>query len=289
MVEHAQVVRLFAATQEWFDFGAQMSGRCSTPSPSTSRCGSCGARCCTAAGWWWCRSVISRSPEDFYELLCAQGVTVLNQTPSAFRQLIGRAGAGQAAATSAAVRDLRRRSAGAGDAEPVVRAARAMSAPQLVNMYGITETTVHVTYRALQARDTGQYRGKSDWQADPDLRIYLLDERGRPVPMGVEGEIYIGGAGVARGYLNRPELTAERFVRDPFVSEPGARMYRTGDLGRYLPDGRSGVSGSQRPAGEDPGLPDRVGRDRGAAAAAARDRSGGGVGAGGWMCAARPE
>src|SRR6185503_14324211 len=68
-------------------------------------------------------------------------------------------------------------------------------------------------------------------------RIYVLDGRGQPVALGVEGEIYIGGVGVGRGYWKRPELTAERFVRDPFAKDPDARMYRTGDLGRYQADG----------------------------------------------------
>ncbi len=70
-----------------------------------------------------------------------------------------------------------------------------------------------------------------------NTQIYLLDSHGQPVPIGVAGEMYIGGDGVARGYLNRPELTAEKFIPDPFSAEPGARMYKTGDLARYLPDG----------------------------------------------------
>ncbi len=84
--------------------------------------------------------------------------------------------------------------------------------PQLVNMYGITETTVHVTYRRLKGEEIRA--GHADvGRALEDVTVYVLDEYGEPVPAGVAGEIYVGGFGVTRGYLNRPALTAERFVR----------------------------------------------------------------------------
>ena len=104
-------------------------------------------------------------------------------------------------------------------------------------MYGITETTVHVTYYPI-TQDDVQYASRSNiGKRIPDLEVYILDACQQPVPIGVAGELYIGGAGLARGYLNRPELTAERFIPHPFSSDPGARLYRTGDLARYLPDG----------------------------------------------------
>ncbi|WP_422630691.1 AMP-binding protein, partial [Photorhabdus temperata] len=105
-----------------------------------------------------------------------------------------------------------------------------------MNMYGITETTVHVTYRVLNHDDVAQISSPIGTRI-PDLTLYLLDKYGQPVPLGTVGELYVGGAGVARGYLNRPELTVERFLVDPFSDDPDARMYRTGDLARYLPDG----------------------------------------------------
>ena len=106
----------------------------------------------------------------------------------------------------------------------------------LWNLYGPTETTIWSSCIevALEASDT---RSVSIGRPIANTQIYLLDNRREPVPLGAIGELYIGGAGVARGYLNRPELTAERFVSDPFAKEVAARMYRTGDLARYLPDG----------------------------------------------------
>ncbi|WP_442946138.1 amino acid adenylation domain-containing protein, partial [Noviherbaspirillum sp. Root189] len=106
--------------------------------------------------------------------------------------------------------------------------------PRLINAYGPTETTVNA---ALHDPQAGAANGRIIGRPMANARIYLLDRNRKPVPQGVQAELYIGGAGVARGYLNRDELTQERFLPDPFSSEPGARMYRSGDLGRYLPDG----------------------------------------------------
>jgi len=173
----------------------------------------------------------SRNPSLFYQLLIEQGVTVLNQTPSAFRQL----------------QDV--------DSQPdklclrlVIFGGEALdftalqpwfsrhgdSRPQLVNMYGITETTVHVTYYPVASGDN---RGKSlIGKPIPDLQVWVVDALNNPLPIGVPGEMLVGGAGVARGYLNRPELTAERFI-DIELFGQRQRVYKSGDLARWLPDG----------------------------------------------------
>jgi amino acid adenylation domain-containing protein len=106
---------------------------------------------------------------------------------------------------------------------------------ELCNLYGPTEAAVDVT--AWTCTPNASIADIPIGRPIANTRICILDGHGQPVPIGVAGEIYIGGVGVARGYLNRPELTAERFVRDPFALEAGARMYKTGDLGRWLPDG----------------------------------------------------
>ncbi|MFM8223446.1 MAG: AMP-binding protein, partial [Planctomycetaceae bacterium] len=110
------------------------------------------------------------------------------------------------------------------------------AAPRLVNMYGITETTVHVTYQPLSAPLASRESASLIGIPIPDLRTYLLDDRQQPVAPGQMGELYVAGPGVALGYLNRPELTAARFLPDPF-GPSGERMYRSGDLARLRPDG----------------------------------------------------
>ncbi|QFZ24669.1 non-ribosomal peptide synthase/polyketide synthase [Saccharothrix syringae] len=160
---------------------------------------------------------VSRSPRDFARLVADEGVTVLNQTPSAFYQLLAEAPelpSVRYVIFGGEALDLRKVTAWRGPG-------------RLVNMYGITETTVHVTWTEADG---------TIGVPIPDLRVYVLDEDLRPVAPGVVGEMYVAGPGLARGYLKRPGLTASRFVANPF-GEPGERMYRSGDLARWV-DGR---------------------------------------------------
>ncbi len=123
------------------------------------------------------------------------------------------------------------------DTHAIARVQRNPSPPRkLVNCYGPTETTTFTTTFTVARVSEGQHRIPIG-RPIANSRVYLLDAHRQPVPLGAAGEMYIGGAGVARGYLNRVDLTAERFLEDPFSPHPNARMYRTGDLARYLPDG----------------------------------------------------
>ncbi|MEW2619099.1 amino acid adenylation domain-containing protein [Streptomyces sp. NPDC048106] len=177
-----------------------------------------------------------RDPAAVHRVLREEGVTVLNQTPAAFKGLRA-----HLADTGDDFHELPLRTVVfGGDAFDVRDYADWFAAPgdrpALVNMYGITETTVHVTFRTITARDvTGCVRSPIG-RPLTGQHGYVLDSWGRLVPPGSVGELYVSGGGVARGYRNRPELTAERFLDDPFGA-PGARMYRTGDLVRVLPDG----------------------------------------------------
>ncbi|TMR06727.1 amino acid adenylation domain-containing protein [Actinomadura soli] len=234
MVEHRHVVRLFTSTDAWFRFGAQDVWTLFHSFAFDFSVWEIWGALLHGGRLVVVPQAVTRSPEDFYRLLCASGVTVLNQTPTAFRQLV--AAQGEAAEPhSLRVVVFGGEALEAASLKPWLRRA-ANKDTRLVNMYGITETTVHVTYHPLTEADADRTVSPIGRRI-PDLRTYVLDAHGRPAPIGVAGELYVGGAGVARGYLNRPELTAERFLDDPFAEEPGARMYRSGDLARWLPDG----------------------------------------------------
>jgi amino acid adenylation domain-containing protein/non-ribosomal peptide synthase protein (TIGR01720 family) len=177
----------------------------------------------------------SRSPDRVLRLLADTGVTVLNQTPSAFYQLARQE---QDNIGHNAVRISPRQVVFGGEALEPRRlddwfARHGDSGPALVNMYGITETTVHVTWTELGPADRDSVIGRPL----DGVAVFVLDGRLRPVPAGAAGELYVAGWGLARGYLGRPGLTAGRFVACPFGSA-GERMYRTGDLARWTPEGR---------------------------------------------------
>ncbi|MFD3615450.1 amino acid adenylation domain-containing protein, partial [Streptomyces sp. NPDC058676] len=232
-VPHRNVIRLFESTRHWFDFGpddvwtlfhsyafdfsvwelwgALLHGGTLVVVPFS----------------------VSREPEEFLRLLARERVTVLNQTPSAFGELL-RVGVPDDSALRYVVFGGE-----ALDPDRVVEwfTRHRQDGPVLVNMYGITETTVHVTGQPLTAGDvTGIGR------PIPDLRAYVLDAGLRLAPPGATGELHVAGAGLARGYLGRPALTAGRFVADPFGA-PGERMYRTGDLARWSADGELEYAG----------------------------------------------
>jgi amino acid adenylation domain-containing protein/non-ribosomal peptide synthase protein (TIGR01720 family) len=236
VVTHRNVMRLFRHTEAWFGFGAD-----DVWTLFHSYAFDFSVWEIWGALFYGGRLVItpyfvSRSPDEFLALLAADRVTVLNQTPSAFYQLIQADADAPAIGDSLALRwivlggealDLRRL--------PDWYRRHPVDAPTLVNMYGITETTVHVTY--LPCGPHAGAAASAIGERIPDLGVYVLDDWLEPVPAGVKGELYVAGGGVARGYARRPALTAERFVADPFGAR-GVRMYRTGDVACWRRDGR---------------------------------------------------
>jgi amino acid adenylation domain-containing protein len=236
VVLHRNVVRLFAATQEWYTFDARDVWTLFHSYAFDFSVWELWGALLYGGELVIVPYEVSRSPDAFYELLHRERVTVLNQTPSAFQQLI-RAEESRKEPLQLALRlvifggealemqSLKPWFERHGDASP-----------RLVNMYGITETTVHVTYRPLSWAEVQGARSVIG-RPIPDLQLYLLNQRQQPVPIGVPGELYVGGAGLAREYLNRPDLTEQRFLPDPFSQRADARLYKTGDLARCLPDG----------------------------------------------------
>lgn len=234
MVSHANVARLFSSTAAWYGFdehdcwclfhsyafdfsvweiwGALLHGGRLVVVPRA----------------------VAQSTPDFYQLVSAQRVTVLNQTPSAFYAFMEQ---DRLASAPLALRNV----VFGGEALALDKLLpwferHGDTLPQLVNMYGITETTVHVSYRPIRQADAQRNLGSLIGRPIPDLTLWLLDAWGDPVPAGVVGELCVGGAGVASGYLKRPELTAQRFTQHPELAA-GERLYRSGDLARYLPGG----------------------------------------------------
>jgi len=229
VVPHVNVVRLLEATRDEFGLGPTdvwtlfHSSAFDFSVWEIWGCLLTGARLVVVPFW------VSRSPEEFHDLLVDEQVTILNQTPSAFTHL--------SEVDRSRLRPLPVRLVVFGgepldartllpwfDRHPETRC-------RVVNMFGITETTVHVTATTV-TRQSALAASRSVGRPLPGWSVRVLDPAGRPVPPGVAGEIYVGGVGVAVGYLNRPDLDAERFV-----VVDGERIYRSGDKGRLRPDG----------------------------------------------------
>jgi amino acid adenylation domain-containing protein len=237
IVTHRNVLRLFTATEVWYDFN---------PTDVWTFFHSAAFDFSVWEIWgallYGGRLVVvpyftSREPAAFCDLLIRERVTILNQTPSAFRQLMKAEEQGVdphalslryvifggEALEFASLRSWFERH---GDTQP-----------QLVNMYGITETTVFTTYRPLRQADAYEGRGSLIGKPIIDTPLLVLDGRGHLCPIGVPGELNVAGISLAVGYLNRPELTAQRFVPDPHGVSANGKLYRSGDLARRLADG----------------------------------------------------
>ncbi|WDD98094.1 non-ribosomal peptide synthetase [Thalassomonas actiniarum] len=230
LVEHRQVIRLFKASEQHFHFnGDDVWSMCHSYAFDFSVWEIWGALL-HGGRLVVIPQRVSRAYDELYQLLIAEKVTVLNQTPSAFSQLslVDEQVKGELSLRSVIFGG---EALNLNSLKPWV-ARHGDSAPELINMYGITETTVHVTYRRILASDIAENQGSLIGRPIADLSLYLLDEALRPVPVGACGEIFVGGDGVTRGYLNRDELTQERFIINPYNRDE--RLYRTGDLARFL-------------------------------------------------------
>ncbi|MEU7876336.1 amino acid adenylation domain-containing protein, partial [Dactylosporangium sp. NPDC049140] len=241
-VPHGNLVRLLTAARRWFTFG---------PSDVWTLFHSFAFDFSVWELWGalahggrlvvvpW---AVTRGPAEFLQLVSDEQVTVLSQTPSAFAAFM--AADEQRPGLPLALRYVvfggealdPGRLAPWYAAHPGVGAEGLGGTPLLVNMYGITETTVHVSYLGLDPVTAAQAHGSVIGVGLPDLSVHVLDRSLRPVPDGVPGELFVGGAGLARGYVGRAALTAERFVADPLAGD-GSRLYRTGDVARRLADG----------------------------------------------------
>ncbi|KQB41356.1 non-ribosomal peptide synthetase [Flavobacterium aquidurense] len=182
---------------------------------------------------------VAQNTPEFLELLYDQSVTILNQTPSAFYNLID-------CEKSIKKRDFKLRNIifGGEALNPFLLFNWHKKYPtaKLINMYGITETTVHVTYKEIGEKEIN-FEQSNIGKTIPTLSCYILDASKQLVPEGVFGELYVVGAGLARGYLNRPELTLEKFTNNPFIA--GERMYKSGDIGRWISGGDIEYKGRQ--------------------------------------------
>ncbi|MDK2594355.1 non-ribosomal peptide synthetase [Pseudoalteromonas obscura] len=232
-VTHKNVLRLFKSSDQQFEFSEQDVWSCFHSTAFDFSVWELWGALLYGAKTVMVSYEDSRSPQQFAKLLTTHGVTVLSQTASAFYQL------SEYVREHNSPHQLRYVVFG-GEYLNFTKLLPWMDrygseAPQLINMYGITETTVHVTYQKIERAHCEQGISLIGKPLQ-DLTCYVVDENGNCQPPGVPGELWVGGQGVTNGYLNRPELNTEKFIADPFSAEPNAVIYRSGDLVRWLDD-----------------------------------------------------
>ncbi|MEO8129310.1 MAG: aminotransferase class III-fold pyridoxal phosphate-dependent enzyme [Bryobacteraceae bacterium] len=241
---HRNVARLFAATDERFCFEPSDVWGLSSPATSASSI------------WeiWGCLLYGSRlvmisadaagEPQELSRLLKEEGITVLNQSPSAFRKLVDAVPAESGLPLRLVIVS--------GEPNTIGNLQRWVdSATEVVYMHGATESTIYCSCKSIGTEEAGAGSANVIGQPLPDVEVYVLDRNLNPAPIGIEGELCIGGAGLARGYWRREDLTREHFLRDSYSGKPHGRFFRTGDLARLLPSGeieyRGRLAGQQEP------------------------------------------
>ena len=237
LIEHKNVVRLLKNDGNLFDFSGQ-----DTWSMFHSYCFDFSVWEMYGALLFGGRLVIvpaetTKDPKKYLQLLIRERVSILNQTPSVFLNLIK-----EDLASETSDLQLRYVIFGGEALSPgkLKRWSERHPTTRLINMYGITETTVHVTYKEIGITEIEKDQSNIGIPI-PTLSTYILDRDQNLLPMGVPGELYVGGAGLARAYLNRPQLTSQRFIPNPF--NPAERLYRSGDQAVLLPNGEMEYKG----------------------------------------------
>jgi amino acid adenylation domain-containing protein/non-ribosomal peptide synthase protein (TIGR01720 family) len=237
MVSHENVLRLFSSCENVYDFNSQdvwtLFHSYAFDFSVWEIWGALfhGGKLVVVPYW------ISRDSQQFIHLLNNHNVTVLNQTPSAFEQLM----AADKQETERNLISLRYIIFGGEmlDFKTVLPwfQGYGTETAKLINMYGITETTVHVTHYLVNSNDKKLMDGSIIGRPLSDLQVYVLDDQLQLLPIGARGELYVAGAGLAVGYLNQATLTAERFIKNPFGDAINSHLYRTGDIVRFVSDG----------------------------------------------------
>ena len=236
MISHASLVNAYLVWEEAYRLRADTTSHLQMASFSFDVfAGDLLRSLCSGSRLILCPSELLLAPDELYELMLREKVDSAEFVPAVFRGLLQ-----YVEETGKRLDFLNLLAVGSDSwyAHEHEMASRYCGAQtRLINSYGLTETTIDSTFYEARPGALHPDASMPIGRAFANTQIYLLDSHLQLLPVGVPGELYVGGAGLSRGYLNHPALTAERFIPHPYSDEPGARLYKSGDLARYLPDG----------------------------------------------------